>query len=144
MAKFCIYCGKEVEENDNVCGNCGKTINNNAQNIVIKKKKNNSENFGIVGLCLSFSLSLFLNFTQFALKQLSDYVSFEMFVIMFFCCVIMLIAGLTFSIIGIIRCKKSDKKISWISIVSLIFNLRNILLCMLITYVFSFLVQIKN
>ena len=39
MAKFCVYCGKEVEENDNVCGNCGKAINNNVQTVVTKKKQ---------------------------------------------------------------------------------------------------------
>ena len=38
MAKFCVYCGKEVEENDNVCGNCGKAINNNVQTVITKKE----------------------------------------------------------------------------------------------------------
>lgn len=33
MAKYCINCGKEVEEGQNVCLNCGRTINqtNNTQ-----------------------------------------------------------------------------------------------------------------
>ena len=43
MAKFCVYCGKEVEENDNVCGNCGKAINNNVQTVITKKETNKKE-----------------------------------------------------------------------------------------------------
>ena len=43
MAKFCVYCGKEVEKNDNVCGNCGKAINNNVQTVVTKKQTNKEQ-----------------------------------------------------------------------------------------------------
>ena len=30
MARFCSNCGSEVDLDDNVCGNCGNVINNNA------------------------------------------------------------------------------------------------------------------
>ena len=26
MSKFCVYCGNEMEDNDNACGNCGKLV----------------------------------------------------------------------------------------------------------------------
>lgn len=33
MAKFCVHCGKAVEENQAVCLNCGVAINQNINNI---------------------------------------------------------------------------------------------------------------
>jgi len=32
MAKFCTNCGKELQENQDVCLNCGKVTNNNITN----------------------------------------------------------------------------------------------------------------
>ena len=31
MSKYCIYCGKELDENSNFCSNCGKKIENTEQ-----------------------------------------------------------------------------------------------------------------
>ena len=138
---MCIYCGKEIEENDNVCENCKKATNNNTQNVVIEKK---SEKFGTIGLFLSFSLNLFFCFIQFSLEQLNEFISFKMFAVAFFCCVLLLVAGLTFSVMGIISCKKNNKKVKLLPIVGLIFNLINIVISIIITYIFSFLIQIKN
>lgn len=31
MKKFCSNCGKEVNENDNICNNCGVSLINNSE-----------------------------------------------------------------------------------------------------------------
>ena len=83
MAKFCVYCGKEVEKNDNVCGNCGKAINNNVQTVVTKKETNKTEGFAVAGFILS--------------------------IVSFLCCGSTSTLGLIFSIIGLVNCNKNGK-----------------------------------
>ena len=39
MAKFCPNCGKEVEENEAFCGNCGATLNGSVNNNSINQVK---------------------------------------------------------------------------------------------------------
>lgn len=41
MSKFCSNCGKEVEENFNVCPNCGASINNTNNQTVVNNVYNN-------------------------------------------------------------------------------------------------------
>lgn len=83
MTKFCVYCGKEVEENDNVCGNCGKAINNDIQNTMNVIYKNKTDGFAITGFVLS--------------------------IISIVSCGISSILGLIFSIIGLSNCNKNNK-----------------------------------
>ena len=85
MAKFCVYCGKEVEKNDNVCGNCGKAINNNVQTVVTKKETNKTEGFAVAGFILS--------------------------IVSFLCCGSTSTLGLIFSIIGLVNCNKNGKDV---------------------------------
>ena len=62
MAKFCVYCGKEVEENDNVCGNCGKAINNNVQTVITKKETNKTEGQDLFYQLFHFSVVVLLQY----------------------------------------------------------------------------------
>lgn len=60
MAKFCTYCGKKIDENDNVCGYCGNAINkNNTEVINIVNNTNKTDGFATAGFVLSL-VSFFL------------------------------------------------------------------------------------
>lgn len=96
MAKFCVYCGKEVEKSDNICGNCGKTINNNVQTVVTVKEKNKTEGFAVAGFVLS--------------------------IVSFLCCGSTSTLGLIFSIIGLVNCNKNDKDGKGLAIAGIIIN----------------------
>lgn len=96
MAKFCVYCGKEVEKNDNVCGNCGKAINNNVQTVITKKETNKTEGFAVAGFILS--------------------------IVSFLCCGSTSTPGLIFSIIGLINCNKNGKDGKGLAIAGIIIN----------------------
>ena len=111
MAKFCVYCGKEVEENDNVCGNCGKAINNNVQTVITKKETNKTEGFAVAGFILS--------------------------IVSFFCCGSTSILGLIFSILGLVNCNKNGKglAIAGIIINSIMF------VVLIILYIFMFILE---
>ena len=71
MAKFCSNCGKEVQENQDVCLNCGVTIRkfNNTNNIPGAKSKIAA---GLLGIFLgSFGVhNFYLGFTSKAVIQL--------------------------------------------------------------------------
>lgn len=71
MAKFCSNCGKEVQENQDVCLNCGVTIRrfNNTNNIPGAKSKIAA---GLLGIFLgSFGVhNFYLGYTGKAVAQL--------------------------------------------------------------------------
>ena len=73
MAKFCTNCGKEVNETDNVCSNCGTNLNGNNQNF--NQNNNGSKSkiaAGILGILLG-SLGVhnfYLGYTNKAIGQL--------------------------------------------------------------------------
>ena len=81
MAKFCTYCGKEIDENDNVCGYCGNAINkNNTEVINIVNNTNKTDGFATAGFVLSL--------------------------VSFFCCGFTSVIALIFSIVGLVNCNK--------------------------------------
>ena len=96
MAKFCVYCGKEVEENDNVCGNCGKAINNNVQTVVTVKEKSKTDGLAVAGFILS--------------------------IVSFLCYGSTSTLGLIFSIIGLVNCNKNGKDGKGLAIAGIIIN----------------------
>ena len=64
MSKFCINCGKEMAEEDNVCGYCGTPANGNIQNELQEQPVANSipytqqaptNGMAIAGLIISIS-----------------------------------------------------------------------------------------
>ena len=112
MAKFCVYCGEEVEENDNVCGNCGKSINNNVQTTVTVKEKSNSDGFAITGFVLS--------------------------IVSFLCCGSTSILGLIFSILGLVNCNKNGKDGKGLAIAGIIINSITFVI-LIILYIFMFI-----
>ena len=112
MAKFCVYCGKEVEENDNVCGNCGKAINNNVQTVITKTETNKTEGFAVAGFILS--------------------------IVSFFCCGSTSILGLIFSILGLVNCNKNGKDGKGLAIAGIIIN-SIMFVVLIILYIFMFI-----
>lgn len=112
MAKFCIFCGKEVEENDNVCGNCGKPINNNVQSTVIVKENSKSDGLAIAGFVLS--------------------------IVSFFCCGSTSVLGLIFSIIGLVNCNKNGKDGKGLAIAGIVIN-SIMFVVLIILYIFMFI-----
>ena len=82
MAKFCTYCGKEIDENDNVCGYCGNAINkNNATVINVVNNTNKTDGFATAGFVLSL--------------------------VSFLCCGSTSVIALIFSIVGLVNCSKN-------------------------------------
>lgn len=112
MAKYCTYCGKEVEENDNVCGNCGKTINSTIQTVVTKKETNKTESFAIAGFVLS--------------------------IVSFLCYGSTSILGLIFSIVGFVNCNKNGKDGKGLAIAGIIIS-SIMFIVLIILYIFMFI-----
>lgn len=82
MAKFCTYCGKEIDENDNVCGYCGNAINKNNTKVINSiNNTNKTDGFAIAGFVLSL--------------------------VSFLCCGSTSVIALIFSIIGLINSNKN-------------------------------------
>lgn len=112
MAKFCIYCGKEVEENDNVCGNCGNAIKNNVQNTIIVKNENKTDGLAIAGFVLS--------------------------IVSFLCCGSTSVLGLIFSILGLVNCNKNGKDGKGLAIAGIVIN-SIMFIVLIILYIFMFI-----
>lgn len=98
MAKFCSNCGKEVSENDNVCGYCGKAVNGNTvvNNTIINQGNNKSDGFAVAGFVLSL--------------------------VSFLCCGGTSTLGLIFSIIGLVNCNKNNKNGKGLAIAGIIIS----------------------
>lgn len=69
MAKFCSNCGKELQENQDVCLNCGVTVKKNANNNPNAKSKIAA---GLLGIFLgTFGVhNFYLGYTGKAVAQL--------------------------------------------------------------------------
>lgn len=74
MAKFCSNCGKELQENQEVCLNCGVTVRNNNQNNNINNNLNGKSKIaaGLLGIFLGcFGVhNFYLGYTGKAVAQL--------------------------------------------------------------------------
>lgn len=70
MAKFCFNCGKEVNETDNNCSNCGAYLKSNSSNINNEQKSKIAA--GILGIFLgAFGIhNFYLGYNGKALGQL--------------------------------------------------------------------------
>lgn len=98
MARFCSNCGSEVGLDDNVCGNCGNVINNNASIPV--------NNFQSVNNAQSFNNSQPIQNNQtdgFAVA------GFILSLVSILCCGGTSFLGLIFSIIGLVNCNNTGK-----------------------------------
>lgn len=98
MARFCSNCGSEVGLDDNVCGNCGNVINNNASIPV--------NNFQSVNNTQSFNNSQPIQNNQtdgFAVT------GFILSLVSILCCGGTSFLGLIFSIVGLVNCNKTGK-----------------------------------
>lgn len=88
MSKFCVYCGSEMEDNDNACGNCGKLVSDEkvtiVNNVVTPVNQNKTEGTAIAGFVVSLVSML--------------------------CCGGTSTIGLILSIIGLVLCNKNNTK----------------------------------
>lgn len=87
MSKFCVYCGSEMEDNDNACGNCGKLVSDEKVTIVnnvVTSVNQKTEGTAIAGFVVSLVSML--------------------------CCGGTSTIGLILSIIGLILCNKNNTK----------------------------------
>ena len=63
MSKFCVYCGNEMEDNDNACGNCGKLVSDEKVTIVnnvVTPVNQKTEGTAIAGIVISSILFILL------------------------------------------------------------------------------------
>ena len=98
MAKFCSNCGSEVGLDDNVCGNCGNVINNNASIPV--------NNYQSINNAQSFNNSQPIQNNQtdgFAVA------GFVLSLLSILCCGGTSFLGLIFSIVGLVNCNKTGR-----------------------------------
>ena len=81
MAKFCSNCGKELNENADICLNCGVLVNKESSKVVINKNTNNNNKKGlptwaivliIIGCIVLVPLFIFVLLFIFAVNVVKD------------------------------------------------------------------------
>lgn len=72
MAKFCSNCGKEIQENQGVCLNCGTIINGNTPAKMVDPTAKSKIGAGILGILLGAfgAHNFYLGYTGKAVAQL--------------------------------------------------------------------------
>ena len=122
MARFCSNCGSEVDLDDNVCGNCGNVINNNASIPV--------NNFQSVNNAQSFNNSQPIQNNQIDGFAVAGFI---LSLVSILCCGGTSFLGLIFSIIGLVNCNNTGKGGKGLSIACIVVS-AIILILILLSY----------
>ncbi len=80
MARYCVNCGKELNESDNVCSNCGTRVEGKKTYVNQVSESSKTNGFAVAGFVLAL--------------------------LSFFCCGSTSVLGLVFSIVGLVNSKK--------------------------------------